>query len=477
MVRTLFWEPWDHWEPTIDYLIDNNVIELLVWVGANQRATHHIHDFDHLKFEGHTAYRGSNWAAYFGKYQHLCTFYDMISRNYNQVDQRHYNLRTIHEYLNAFNLLTDYCCSLLLDNKIELLIISRMPHTGADYLMYLSAKYLGIPVIMFEQTRFPNRFFYLNSIEDLGYFDECVESTSFDYRFSLDEFQWSNLKDISYVKDFGLKYLEKGDPSGNVDLDHIVEILLGDSQFDVFQRINALFNYVSSKQFEMLQAQHTIEEADIDQNKPYVYFPLHYQPELNTSIQGGIFCDQLLAIERLSQMIPDDWSIYVKENPVQEEFMRGELFYRRFAQIKNARLVSREVSTDSLINASQFVATVTGTAGWEGICVGKKALVFGNAWYIKLPGVFNYNKGVLLEEILEYQIDRGRLENAVTDLLRVSYPGVIDHVWERWVKGFSKEDNLQLINKSIAEIIGHTMSRAKAENKKVLRPTGYATKE
>ena len=37
----------------------------------------------------------------------------------------------------------------------------------------------------------------------------------------------------------------------------------------------------------------------------YVYFPLHLQPEMSTDTNGGMFTDQLLALEKLSRVMPD----------------------------------------------------------------------------------------------------------------------------------------------------------------------------
>lgn len=63
--------------------------------------------------------------------------------------------------------------------------------------------------------------------------------------------------------------------------------------------------------------------------------------------------------------------------------------------------MSKETNTYELINKSQFVATITGTAGFEAISGGKPALTFGRAWYRCLPGVTVYNDKVQLSDIMK----------------------------------------------------------------------------
>jgi hypothetical protein len=462
MINTLFWEPWDHWEGILDNLIKLGSVNLKVWVSANSRATHHIHDFDRLKFDDHKYYKGNNTKIYKQLYKHLYAYFDMLSRNYIEQSQTHYNLKTIHEYLNLFNITSDYCASILIENEIELLMIARMPHTGADYIMYLTARYLNIPIIMFEQSRFRNLFFYLNRIEDFGFFNDCKPYSNFDFSFKLKDYNWADIKDLSILKDLGLPYLIENDSSGIVEGEVIINTLFEESSINIFQRVNKVFKYISNKQYYANLKIHTTENVDL--NVPYVYFPLHYQPELNTSVQGGIFCDQLLAIERLSEIIPNEWNIYIKENPVQQEFMRGEFFFKRLKNIKNKVLLSRKYSTDKLIENCQFVATITGSAGWEAICTGKNVLTFGNPWYANLCGVFNYNNGVRCEEILNYKINKNNLEFQINQLLSKAYPGVVEHISSRNIPNFSVKINAEIVATSITEIINNTLNTYRLPN-------------
>jgi hypothetical protein len=195
---------------------------------------------------------------------------------------------------------------------------------------------------------------------------------------------------------------------------------------------------------------------DVDLKAKFVYFPLHLQPELTTSALGDIYVDQLLAIEILSSILPDDWYIYIKENPKQTELMRSKWFFRRLKCIKNAKYLSGNYDTYSLIANSMFVSTITGTSGWEAITGGKNVLVFGNPWYKNLPGVFPYNDDFNLKDILRYSMDHSLLEKEFNNLLKITGEGVIDDTYCSLVENFDESENSQNITNSIIKILGES---------------------
>ena len=54
------------------------------------------------------------------------------------------------------------------------------------------------------------------------------------------------------------------------------------------------------------------EKNKINFEEKFVYFPLPMQPEMTTSAIGGEFRDQLLALERLSNILPEGiWSNFL----------------------------------------------------------------------------------------------------------------------------------------------------------------------
>ena len=47
----------------------------------------------------------------------------------------------------------------------------------------------------------------------------------------------------------------------------------------------------------------------------FIYYGLHYEPERSTLPDGGDFHDQLIAILKLRELVPNEIKIYIKEHP------------------------------------------------------------------------------------------------------------------------------------------------------------------
>jgi hypothetical protein len=134
--------------------------------------------------------------------------------------------------------------------------------------------------------------------------------------------------------------------------------------------------------------------SDQPDEKPYVAFLLHYQPEEATLPRGGIFAQQLNAILKLRSVLPGHVRILVKENRATfrapftlATLVRSQGFYRAIASIPGAYLVPVERDTFELVDNALAVATITGSVGLEALCRGKRVLIFGDASYKHFSGV------------------------------------------------------------------------------------------
>lgn len=133
-----------------------------------------------------------------------------------------------------------------------------------------------------------------------------------------------------------------------------------------------------------------------DFTRPFVLLALHFQPERATLPMGGMLGDQTLIVDMLAvTVMPLGWDVYIKEHPWQlspysrAEARRTSAFYQRMLRHANVRLLRTDVDTSDVIDKARAVATVTGSVGWQAICRGVPALVFGAAWYRDCPGAFS----------------------------------------------------------------------------------------
>lgn len=99
---------------------------------------------------------------------------------------------------------------------------------------------------------------------------------------------------------------------------------------------------------------------------------------------------------------------------------------RRFKALKNVELLAQSVSSFEAINHAAAVATITGTAGWEGLQMGKPVILFGRAWYSSLPGVIAWDDPELIQKVDSFVFDRVALEEGFARLSQKGYTGVVD---------------------------------------------------
>ncbi|MDD4287210.1 MAG: hypothetical protein PHO20_03920 [Candidatus Peribacteraceae bacterium] len=129
--------------------------------------------------------------------------------------------------------------------------------------------------------------------------------------------------------------------------------------------------------------------APPDFNRPFVYFPLHFQPEATTIPMGGVFADLILATRLLNATLPKDVLIYIKEHPRRSGWQNRSIeYYKEFLELEKVRLVPTTVDTFALREHCLAVATVTGSAGFEALFREKPVFLFGSRYFQFARGVF-----------------------------------------------------------------------------------------
>ena len=126
------------------------------------------------------------------------------------------------------------------------------------------------------------------------------------------------------------------------------------------------------------------QKADL--NKKFVYFPLHMQPEATTIVCAPKYEKQLYFIDSLVKSLPADTMLYVKEH---YSFLgiRENSFYEQLKLYPNVVLIDPWEDSIKLIEKSQCVATLTGTAGQEAMLLRHPVFMSGDIIYKGAPGV------------------------------------------------------------------------------------------
>lgn len=395
-------------------------------------------------------------------------FIDHLKRRDKRYRHFSHKLETIHDYMDYYHIMFDTVSRIMIENRITHVLFFNIPHLAYDTLIYQIAQRLKLEILILNQSIFENKYFSMRKVTDYGSVNKDnipshYEPVKIDSSKQLEHFYMKNIKQekeengrltFKAVYLFFLFVLLK-EPSLFLKPKKIYNYLKRISKvyysFPKWRDPFASFFHKSRLEYfeHIIEYEHEKFSLDV----PFVYFAMQLQPEMTTSALGGWFRDQALAIEYLSDLIPEDVMIYVKENPKQGAFMRGPLFFHRLNRIKNVKILPSYANTHELTEKSLFVSAITGTVGWEAIRQGKKVLAFGNPWYKSLPGVFTYNEILTYKDIIDYNIVHSELEDKLGLLMSMMHDGIVDRHYKKMLKEYDKESNLDIVSNTIIDLL------------------------
>ena len=415
------------------YLDDD--IDIKVWIGKRGKCTHHIFKLYDLHIQKRTnkltndyQHRAEYVDIYESVLKHSNVFMYMYSRDYKLHGENSFldMMDALHVFIHIF-------IDMVIENKVDHIFFANIPHEGADYVLYLVAKALKVRVHMFHQSQVPNKAYLTTDMNNVG-------SLNVDMTIPKVHIKKGSRKSPWYMA-----------PEKKVNWwTKAFSALLLQWQIDKF--FYRLSKARRTKYFNRDYSQ--LVSTDIP-NEKFVYFAMHLQPELTTASWGKEFTDQILALECLRALLPEDWIIVAKENPKQSHHSRGRLFFQRLMRIPNLVYLGNSVNTFELISKSEFVSTITGTVGYEALTFGKKVVIFGDALYKDFPGVVKYNKNTALQDILDLSFTHKDIELAQARLEKNMVNVIVDCDYKVLVDDLDVQKNA----KSLANIINRNTFR------------------
>lgn len=298
-----------------------------------------------------------------------------------------------------------YWLSFLKEYHIDCFITVDIPHEMTDYVLAEQCRVLGIPTLSFTQVG-------IDAVLPVGHYKEV--GTPEQRRWAnLSEPQRKQLNEIiktrisialgvgkkSNTKPFYANQAWMKTHEKNVRQRQQNRILAKLSDGFRMLRDPAAWKYlyylgwqkpvvekIREKKYWRRYATRCVDQVDFD--RPYIYLPLHYQPEMTTSPLAEKFNDQYLMAEVLLAAFPEEVDIYVKEYPRQRLPGRSLDYFDYFPHSSRIKYISTSVESSKLQKHALAVATATGTAGFEALWINKPVLVFGNAYYQSAQGAF-----------------------------------------------------------------------------------------
>ncbi len=384
-------------------------------------------------------------------------FMDMVGRlewkRRISFQQRH---DWYHRHLRFWN---DY----LTKQNINLFISAWLPHEIPDIVIYHLCKIRNIPVL----------YFHTSSVRDISFAEHDIRDSAAQigkrYEALLQEY--SHIQDPSQIplrplfdQRFAALIRKAGEKPpvesvkrkgywGNTRqlfLDKPLEFLKAGFGYltpeGMVRAAGALHRGRLIKERNRFYDAHAVHP---DFDVPFVYLPLHFQPEASTVPMGGAYADQILLTELLSAHLPKDVLIYIKEHPRQSSWLdRTTEDYQRLIALPNVLLIARDVDTFQLREQCRAVATVTGSAGFEALFRGKPVLLFGYRFYQYARGVFRIYSTEDLKQAVRQIFDEGAaptLVEARVYLRAMEETGIrgVLNPWHMKVTGMTEEEHVK----------------------------------
>lgn len=124
---------------------------------------------------------------------------------------------------------------------------------------------------------------------------------------------------------------------------------------------------------------------------PYVVFFLQHLPEASTCSEAPRWVYQDMIVEQLALHAPAGLTVAVKEHP-RTYGSRGRGFFTPLQELPNVVTCHPSLDTRQLLGGAEAVVVVNGTAGLEGVLLGKRVGVLGRPAYSVYRGVRMLNR-------------------------------------------------------------------------------------
>ncbi len=337
---------------------------------------------------------------------------DPMGTNFSFTERNYWFISLIENWLTVID-----------EYNLNIVISPSVPHRVFDYALYIAAQIRGCKFLMFQMTPFGDSSFIIDDVSQTSQYmkknielevknnntdfklttsiKNKIQSVRGTYDEAIPDYMVQQNKRVALLNSIPYKLYKtvlqslKMYKSFSIANTYKVQKSISPSQ-SAYNQIQFKFEkYKGVRYKKRLKRAYSNIVTPVPVNTPYILVALHYQPEETSCPTGGVYAEQRQIIKNLSDILPDNVKILIKEHTTQfhpdfeGEAGRSLNYYQDLQQIsKRISLVSPNLDTFELIDSALATITISGTIGWESVLRGTPAIIFGRSWYEDMPGVF-----------------------------------------------------------------------------------------
>ena len=333
-----------------------------------------------LEFEHQEGVNALNWdeiLRYKGQQLHVENFFARFYNDY-QIDKYYYYC-ALNFWIDFFN-----------NNKIDFVISTLIKHGSPWEVCAAIADMRGVPCYYIEPLGYNDTYFFSNNgSPHISYVGKVKSFEDFMYC-SIDK---TKLAPRKLKKPWFRKILYS--IGGNLLEDFGLRLLAWNWRSMSLSRLRCKITW-SDKFLGYISLRKTERYLGLVSNKyknktgeKYIFYALHFEPEATIQVRN-VLESQLVAIKMLSEALPEDCKLFVKEHPAQFDVntdegyayltetprFKNKAFYKKILSFRNVVIIDNKVSSRLLAKNAMAVASICGFVLWESVALQKPVILF-----------------------------------------------------------------------------------------------------
>jgi hypothetical protein len=187
------------------------------------------------------------------------------------------------------------------------------------------------------------------------------------------------------------------------------------NSYTIKQFLSRIYNRNGSKHF------YSSADKFINDEEPFIYFPLHYPKDSQLTLRGKPFLNQVSIVETVSRYVPYPYTLLVKEHPLARGWYPVSDI-KKMASLPNVKLIHPFTNSHDLIPNAKAIIAINSSVGYEGILYRKPVITMGKSFYRDQGVTIDVESLYELEQAFEQMDSFVLTENEVLNFLwRMKY--------------------------------------------------------